>query len=67
MALERKTGARALRSIIEKVLLLAKFEIPGSDIDTVRISHNCVRGEAPYEYVRKPQSENGAMAAAGAA
>lgn len=55
MALERKTGARALRSIIEKVLLLAKFEVPGSDIEQVHVSKECVRGEAKYMYIRRPE------------
>lgn len=53
LALERKTGARALRSIVEKILLLAKFEAPGSDIEKIRISKNCVRGFESYEYVRR--------------
>jgi len=55
MALQRKTGARALRSIIEKVLLLPKFEVPGTDIENVRITRGCVRGESPYEFARRPE------------
>ena len=31
MALERKTGARALRSIVENALLDAKFQVPGEE------------------------------------
>lgn len=53
LALERKTGARALRSIVEKILLLAKFEVPGSNIEKIRISKNCVLGLESYEYVRR--------------
>lgn len=58
LALERKTGARALRSIIEKVLLLAKYEVPGSDIESVHVSQECVRGEANYNYTRKSSNKN---------
>jgi len=45
----------ALRSIIEKVLLLPKFEVPGTDIARVRITRECVRGESPYEFTRRPE------------
>lgn len=31
--MKRKTGARALRSIIEHILKQPKFEVPGSDIE----------------------------------
>uniref|UniRef100_A0A1I8ABP2 ClpX-type ZB domain-containing protein n=1 Tax=Steinernema glaseri TaxID=37863 RepID=A0A1I8ABP2_9BILA len=53
MALARKTGARALRSIIEKVLLEAKYVVPGSDIEHVHVTRECVRGFADYEIRRK--------------
>ncbi|KAM3721673.1 ATP-dependent Clp protease ATP-binding subunit clpX-like [Dirofilaria immitis] len=43
LALERKTGARALRSIVEKVLLEAKFMVPGSNIESVHINRECVK------------------------
>jgi len=59
LALERKTGARALRSIIEKVLLLAKFEVPGSDIEAVHVTRECVRGDSPYVYRRRNDEEGG--------
>ncbi|VDK80732.1 unnamed protein product [Litomosoides sigmodontis] len=55
LALERKTGARALRSIVEKVLLEAKFMVPGSDIEAVHINKECVRGKADYVYTRRAQ------------
>ncbi|PAV92088.1 hypothetical protein WR25_15990 [Diploscapter pachys] len=48
LASKRKTGARALRSILEKVLLEAKYEIPGSDIKKIYISAETVRGETGY-------------------
>ncbi|VDD95430.1 unnamed protein product [Enterobius vermicularis] len=53
MALERKTGARALRSIIEKVLLEAKFLVPGSDIESVHVTRECVRDGRDYIFTRK--------------
>lgn len=55
MALERKTGARALRSIVEKVLLEAKFLVPGSDIESVHVNRDCVRGTGNYVISRRRQ------------
>jgi ATP-dependent Clp protease ATP-binding subunit ClpX len=48
-AIERKTGARGLRSIVEKIMLDIMFEIPSrDDIDTVVITENSVKnGERP--------------------
>lgn len=71
LALERKTGARALRSIIEKVLLLAKYEVPGTDIQSVHISKECVRDGTSYVYRRRndeatPEPAQLAAAAGGA-
>ncbi|OZC07645.1 ATP-dependent Clp protease, ATP-binding subunit ClpX [Onchocerca flexuosa] len=59
LALERKTGARALRSIVEKVLLEAKFMVPGSDIESVHINRECVKGKADYVYTRRAQQATG--------
>uniref|UniRef100_A0A1I7WTF5 ClpB_D2-small domain-containing protein n=1 Tax=Heterorhabditis bacteriophora TaxID=37862 RepID=A0A1I7WTF5_HETBA len=53
LALERKTGARALRSIFENVLLDAKFMVPGSDIEGIHVTREAVRGEAEVEYIRR--------------
>uniref|UniRef100_A0A183CDP4 ATP-dependent Clp protease ATP-binding subunit clpX-like, mitochondrial n=1 Tax=Globodera pallida TaxID=36090 RepID=A0A183CDP4_GLOPA len=53
LALERKVGARALRSIIERVLQDPKFDGPGSDIEKVQITKDYVRGEGTYEFTRK--------------
>ena len=39
-AISKKTGARGLRAILEKLLLDAMFEIPGSDIVRVEVSYN---------------------------
>ncbi|OQR68920.1 ATP-dependent Clp protease ATP-binding subunit clpX-like [Tropilaelaps mercedesae] len=53
LAMERKTGARGLRAIMEKILLDPMFEIPGSDIAGVHISKDVVEGTAPPTYVRQ--------------
>ena len=46
MAIERETGARGLRSIIESCLLDVMFEVPSrDDITKVVISENVIRGE----------------------
>lgn len=55
MAMERKTGARGLRAIMEKILLDPMFEIPGSDITGVHISKGVVEGSANPTYVRQTE------------
>ncbi|MCU0481515.1 MAG: ATP-dependent Clp protease ATP-binding subunit ClpX [Anaerolineae bacterium] len=48
LTLKRETGARGLRSIIEKVLLDVMFEIPGrSDIRRVEIDADVINGLIP--------------------
>jgi ATP-dependent Clp protease ATP-binding subunit ClpX len=45
-ALQKGTGARALRSLIEKLMLDVMFEVPGSrDIATITITRAVVRSE----------------------
>lgn len=56
LAMERQTGARGLRSILEKLLLDAMFEVPGSDVRTVLITEDCVKGLTPPEYIRGPST-----------
>lgn len=51
LAMERKTGARGLRAIMESLLLEPMFEVPGSNIVSVHITEQCVKG------VEKPQYE----------
>ncbi|APT92060.1 ATP-dependent protease [Corynebacterium phocae] len=52
LALERKTGARGLRAIMEELLVPIMFDLPDrEDIDTVRISAGVVRGTEDPEYV----------------
>lgn len=46
-ALERKTGARGLRSILEHTLLDTMYELPGMDnVSKVVIDENMIRGDA---------------------
>lgn len=34
------------------------FEVPGSDVKTVHITDDCVRGQAEPEYIRRSQSNS---------
>uniref|UniRef100_A0A671Q8G1 ATP-dependent Clp protease ATP-binding subunit clpX-like, mitochondrial n=1 Tax=Sinocyclocheilus anshuiensis TaxID=1608454 RepID=A0A671Q8G1_9TELE len=52
LALERKTGARGLRSIMEKLLLDPMFEVPHSDIVAVEVNKEVVEGKAQPQYIR---------------
>ena len=46
-ALERKTGARGLRSILESVLLDTMYELPGmEDVSKVVIDENMITSDA---------------------
>jgi ATP-dependent Clp protease ATP-binding subunit ClpX len=58
MALERKTGARGLRSIMEKILLEPMFAVPGSDIEEVTVDAEVVKGEKPAIYTRRPMDSD---------
>lgn len=56
-ALKRGTGARALRSIFEKLMLDIMFEVPGrDDIKTVIINKQVVEGERAPLIKRKKKS-----------
>ncbi|XP_077452270.1 ATP-dependent clpX-like chaperone, mitochondrial isoform X2 [Stigmatopora argus] len=57
MALERKTGARGLRSIMEKLLLEPMFEVPHSDIMAVELNKEVVQGKMQPRYNRAPSKE----------
>ena len=51
-AIERKTGARGLRSVIEGILLDTMFELPGMDgVEEVVISKEVVDGTAKPLYI----------------
>uniref|UniRef100_A0A673W7C4 Caseinolytic mitochondrial matrix peptidase chaperone subunit X n=1 Tax=Salmo trutta TaxID=8032 RepID=A0A673W7C4_SALTR len=57
LALERKTGARGLRSIMEKLLLEPMFDVPCSDIMSVELTQDVVQGKSEPQYVRAPVKE----------
>jgi ATP-dependent Clp protease ATP-binding subunit ClpX len=47
-AIKKGTGARALRSLLEKLMLDVMYDVPGrSDIASVKITRGVVLGEAP--------------------
>jgi ATP-dependent Clp protease ATP-binding subunit ClpX len=50
-AMEKKTGARGLRAIMESLLLDAMFEIPGSDIVSVHVTEDAVNGTCNPLYI----------------
>ncbi|XP_064553123.1 ATP-dependent Clp protease ATP-binding subunit clpX-like, mitochondrial [Drosophila montana] len=52
LAMERHTGARGLRSIMETLLLDPMFIVPGSDIRGVHITAEYVRGNTKPVYIR---------------
>ncbi|XP_059490597.1 ATP-dependent Clp protease ATP-binding subunit clpX-like, mitochondrial isoform X1 [Neocloeon triangulifer] len=55
LAMERKTGARGLRAIMETLLLEPMFEIPGSDVLSVHITNDTVLKKAEPVYIRGKQ------------
>jgi ATP-dependent Clp protease ATP-binding subunit ClpX len=60
-AVRRGTGARALRSIFEKMMLEIMFDIPSrDDIDTVTINRQVVLGERPPAIRRKRADQDAA-------
>ena len=58
-AIERKTGARGLRSIMETILLDTMYELPGLDgVDEVVISGDVVEGSAQPLYIYSERAED---------
>ncbi|MBN8645958.1 MAG: ATP-dependent Clp protease ATP-binding subunit ClpX, partial [Planctomycetes bacterium] len=56
-AMKKGTGARALRGILEKLMLEQMFEIPGNpEIESVTVNAAVVRGEA-QPLIRRRQSQ----------
>lgn len=53
LAMERKTGARGLRAIMESLLLDPMFDVPGSDVLTVHVTEGCVRGQEKPQYEKR--------------
>jgi len=61
-ALERKTGARGLRSILEQVLLDIMYDLPSLDnVAKVVIDEGVIKGDSPpiliYQTVEKPSKK----------
>jgi ATP-dependent Clp protease ATP-binding subunit ClpX len=58
-AIDRKTGARGLRSIMEAILLETMFDLPGLDgVQEVVISSEVVEGEARPLYIYSDRRED---------
>lgn len=58
-AIERKTGARGLRSIMETILLDTMYDLPGLDgVDEVVISGDVVDGDAQPLYIYSERIED---------
>lgn len=51
--IQKKTGARGLRSIVEAILLDPMFEVPGSNVSSVSISEEVVWGKASPIYIMR--------------
>ena len=59
LAMEKKTGARGLRAIMENILLDSMFQVPGSDIMSVQVTEDVVSGKIPAIFIKKgPVEEN---------
>ena len=57
-AIERKTGARGLRSILESILLETMFDLPGLEgVEEVVISREVVEGTARPLYIYADRSD----------
>jgi ATP-dependent Clp protease ATP-binding subunit ClpX len=60
-AVKRGTGARALRSIFETLMLDVMFEVPGrTDIASVTINRAVVEGEKPASLKKRKRAQNAA-------
>ena len=67
-AIERKTGARGLRSIIEGILLDTMFEVPGrKDVAKVVVTEDAVSGKSRPELILRAEGEAAPAAEAPAA
>ena len=59
LAMERKTGARGLRAILEELLVPIMYDLPDrEDISGVRITAATVSGEAEPEYLYAPAEQS---------
>ncbi len=60
-AIQRKTGARGLRSIMEQILLSTMFELPGlNDVDEVVVNREVAENRAQplFTYTEKPAEQS---------
>ena len=61
LALERKTGARGLRAIMEELLVPVMYDLPDrEDIASVHITEACVNGEGEPEFVYSDEAKESA-------
>jgi ATP-dependent Clp protease ATP-binding subunit ClpX len=66
-AIERKTGARGLRSILESILLETMFDLPGLEgVEEVVISREVVEGTARPLYIYADRSDRATETSASA-
>ena len=66
-AIERKTGARGLRSILESILLETMFDLPGLEgVEEVVISREVVEATARPLYIYADRSDRAAETSASA-
>ena len=59
-AIEKKTGARGLRSIIENIILPAQFELPslqGKGVRTVVVTESCVTDDQDPVKIYRSETE----------
>ncbi|KAJ8654038.1 ATP-dependent Clp protease, ATP-binding subunit ClpX [Lichtheimia ornata] len=59
LALEKKTGARGLRRLMENILLEPMYDVPGSHITKVIIDSKVIANEKPAIYLSKDQEHLG--------
>ena len=64
-AIERKTGARGLRSIMEGILLETMYDLPGLEsVEQVVIGSEVVEGKAKPLYIHGDRADQTASASA---
>ena len=57
--IKRKTGARGLRSLIEKLLMDVMFEVPSKrGVESVVITKDCVLGKEKPTLVKKSKDKD---------
>jgi ATP-dependent Clp protease ATP-binding subunit ClpX len=58
LAIERNTGARGLRSILEGIMLKPMFELPSEkNVEKIIITADFVRGEGELKKIYKTEAE----------